>query len=454
MTPAIFKAYDIRGLSPGELEPADARRIALAISQLHHPKRVVVGRDMRLTSPALETALVEGFVDMGVDVTRIGLCSTPLFNFAISEANGRYDLGVMVTASHNPSEYNGLKITAGDNLPIGQGSGMEEVRDLACSNAEIRTTNKKGDVTEDAGVLKRYISKVVSLTDLKNIPAAKIAVDAGNGMNGLVLPALAEHLKPLELLPLYWELDGSFPNHEANPLKVETLEALRNKVVQEGCLFGAAFDGDGDRVGFVDEAGEPIPGDLMTALLAQEVLRDNPGGLVLYDIRASRSLAESVVENGGRAEMTRVGHAFIKRAMKEKGGVFAGELSMHFYFKDFANCESGDYAMLLLLRLILREGKPLSALWRGLRRYAHSGEINFEIPNKAEVIAAVAKHYEQSALNVSTIDGIRMDFEDWWFNLRPSNTEPLLRLNLEAKTPIEMESRKKELVSLLEQSAT
>lgn len=436
----IFKAYDIRGLSPQELNGTDAKRIASALSVTLRPKQVVVGRDMRETSEALEAGVVEGFLALGVNVTKIGLCSTPLFNFAIGSATGKYDLGVMVTASHNPSEYNGLKITRGDNSPVGQGLGMEEVRDRAMSNNEFSPTVSQGKLTIDNSVLERYIDYVIAHAKLpKQTKSIRIAVDAGNGMQGYVMPALAKRLSDIHWESLYWDLDGRFPNHEANPLKTETLTALQQKVVQSECAFGAAFDGDGDRVGIVDEEGEVIPGSLLTALLAKEILRNEPGGHMLYDLRSSRSIAEIVGEAGGTSEMTRIGHAFIKSRMRETRAVFAGELSMHFYFKEFWNCEAGDYAMLLILRMILRENRPLSALWRPLLRYNHSGELNFRAADPGAVIEAVAKSFGDQKAEASRLDGLRLDFTDHWLSLRASNTEPVLRLN--AETPTADETR-------------
>lgn len=458
---SLFKAYDIRGLSPGELGETGARRIGKALAKLHQPKRVVIGRDMRTTSQMLEDALIDGFVTSGVDVVRVGLCSTPMFNAAVGEADGAYDLGVMVTASHNPAMYNGFKMERGNCLPIGQGSGMEELRDLAASDEPILDARTRGTVTQDEGLLARYIDRICALAQLPpRFPDWRIVVDAGNGMDGLVLPMLSRRLPGMEVTQLYWDLDGTFPHHEANPLMVETLEDLRIRMRKEDAMFGAAFDGDGDRVGFVDEQGTPIPGDMLTALFAQELLRDRGAGKVLYDLRSSRSVPEAIIEAGGEPIMCRVGHAHIKKQMAETGAIFGGELSMHFYFSDLWNCESGDLAMLMLINILLREGKPLSQVWRPLLRYAHSGEINFSVRDAKQVMAALETHYGESPTDISHLDGLRMEFrypltpyEDWWFNVRPSNTEPLLRLNLEAKTSEQMEMRKAEVSALIQSVA-
>ncbi len=456
MNPSIFKAYDIRGLSPEDLDAADALRIGKAIGARFAPKRVVVGRDMRGTSPMLEDALVEGLRSQGTDVVRVGLCSTPMFNFSIAEAADatdaadRFDLGVMVTASHNPAHDNGMKITLGDNLPVGMGSGMESLRDLALADMPMPDAAKRGGESEDTGLLERYVEAIWNFSGLSgDFEGWRISMDTGNGMDGHVLPKLARKLTNADVRELFWPLDGNFPNHEANPLKVETLTALIADVRKSGAAFGVAFDGDGDRVGFVDETGTPIPGDILTAIFAQEILREKPGGLVLYDLRSSWSVREAVEEAGGTAKMCTVGHANIKRQMREDGAVFAGELSMHFYFQELKGCESGDLAMLLLIRLLQREKKKLSEIWKPLLRYSHSGEINFKVADPKTKIEEIAATYAGTG-DVSRIDGVRIEFADWWFNVRASNTEPLLRLNLEAKTSEEMERHKAELAALIE----
>jgi len=441
MNPSIFKAYDIRGESPSEIGPAETGRIAAALTRLHQPKTVVVGYDMRKTSIELEQALVESFTAHGVHVVRIGLCTTPMFNFAIAEASGAYDLGVMVTASHNPAKYNGLKITRHDNSAIGQGGGMEELRDLCCSDEPIPRGSTRGDVQDDTGILDRYLEKIWRTAGLQSsIEDWQIAIDAGNGMEGIVLPKLAKRLGAT-VHDLYWKLDGNFPHHEANPVKTETLHDLQQKVVSRGCVFGAAFDGDADRVGFVDELGQTIQGDILTALFAQEILHQVPGATILYDLRSTKAIKDVVEELGGTAIMCGVGHAGIKKRMHETQAVFAGELSMHFYFSEFNYCEASDYAMLLLIRIIQRHNKPLSEIWKPLQRYAHSGERNFQVRDTQAVLTLVEKHFAMEAKEISHLDGIRLDFGDWWFSLRASNTEPLIRLNLEAGSSQVMEQK-------------
>jgi len=463
----LFKAYDIRGLAPEQINAEFARRLARAVCIRFDPKRVLVGRDMRTTSFALESALIQELTLLGVGVVRAGLCSTPMFYAVVGMAQAQeskvesrdsnfelqpFDLGIMVTASHNPGKYNGFKIIRGDCLPVGEGSGMEELRDAFEQDAKP-TAHGSGQVVDDPEALDHYVDLVINEAHLSaKLPQTKIAIDAGNGMAGSVLPRLLSKLPWIESVPMYFDPDGSFPNHEANPLKRETLNDLVATVRDEKCALGVAFDGDADRVGFVDETGEPIPGDLMTAFLAQEVLKENPGGRVLYDVRSSWAVPEAVKEAGGVAEMCRVGHALVKREMRKTGAIFAGELSMHIYFSQLWNCECGDLAMLLVLRRLIGSGKTLSELVRPLRRYFQSGEMNFEVADKAGVIARLKDKYAPAASLVSELDGIRLEFrhpaaplEDWWFNLRASNTEPLLRLNTEARTLENLERHINEL---------
>lgn len=473
MTPSIFKSYDIRGLSPEEIDVPVAKRLGETLASIYKPKHVLVGHDMRTTSPDLEVALIEGLISMGVAVTRIGLCSTPMFYFAVGEGNGKYDLGVMVTASHNPAKYNGFKLVKGDCQPIGQGSGMEEIRDLACSETNLVSlsssrakSNGERDlaaeqVSTDPNVRERYLDHIFKLANLPSeIPSWSVAIDAGNGMNGYILPEFVKHLPSLTIHPLYWDLDGSFPNHEANPLNLETLNAVQNLVKEKKCAFGVAFDGDGDRIGFIDEEGTPIPGDILTALFGQELLRERGSGRVLYDLRSSWSVPETIEKGGGEAGMCRVGHAHIKRQMRAEQAIFAGELSMHFYFADLWFAESSDYALLLMLKLLAREQKPLSQLWKPLQKYFHSGEINFHVKDQKTILKSLEDYYAKQATGISTLDGLRYEFrdgknptQDWWFSVRASNTEPVLRLNLEAKNIEQMEKRKQEVTKIISGSS-
>ncbi len=463
--PSVFHAYDIRGLSPQEIDETFTCRLVRALITVFAPRRVLVGRDMRLTSGALEQALVNELTRYGIEVIKIGLCSTPLFYSAVSMSTEKVDLGVMVTASHNPGKYNGFKLVRGDASPIGQGSGMEELEAAFRSDSMIPPLGKgglggvlkPGEVLEDRAALSRYLDRVFELAALPSVmPRIKVGIDVGNGMAGHVLPDLLARCPWLEVLPLYFEPDGNFPNHEANPLKQETLHDLSELVVKEGCQFGIAFDGDADRIGFVDEMGAPVPGDLMTALLAQEVLLQKPGSRVLYDLRSSWAVSEMIQAAGGVGDMCRVGHAFIKHQMKEQGAVFAGEISMHYYFRALSNAESTDLVMLLVLKLLADKRLPFSEIWTSVQRYVHSGEINFTVQDKSTVMAHIREKYVSLASSISDIDGIRMEFrdpsnpdQDWWFSVRASNTEPLLRLNLETRTRDMTKEKIEELTRLI-----
>jgi len=468
---SAFKAYDIRSTSPDPLDAGFAGSLGVAIVKALAPRRVMVGRDMRLTSPLLEDALVTTLSAQGVEVVRIGLCSTPMFNVLLGLADPKFDLGVMVTASHNPGKYNGFKLTRGDCLPLGLGSGLELVRDSmpessVASDATsplLKETFKQPPLAKggrgdfDPTALDRYVDHIFSLAKLPaNMPDMKIVIDAGNGMAGQVLPKLLERCPWIKAEKLYFELDGNFPNHEANPLKEETLEALKSKVKDTGAVCGIAFDGDADRVGFVDENGEQFRGDLLTALFAAIELRNKPGGLVLSDTRASWTVAQSVEKAGGKLEWCKVGHANIKLMMRATGAIFGGELSMHYYFGNLWNVESGDYAMLVLLKELAASGKKLSEMRNELMQYHHSGEINFEVKDTKSVLQRVKDRYVPLATSVTELDGIRCEFGDpkndpqaWWFSVRTSNTEPLVRLNLEATTDELMNAKIKELSDLI-----
>lgn len=463
---SAFKAYDIRSTSPDPLDARFARGLGLGIVDALAPKRVMVGRDMRLTSPQLEEALVASLASRNVEVVRIGLCSTPMFNVLLGLAENKFDLGVMVTASHNPGEYNGFKLTRGDCQPLGLGSGLESVRDAmpdvsSLTDLESSSFGEGGEngasVTIDSTALDRYVDHIVKLADLPaDMPDMKVVIDAGNGMAGHVLPKLLERCPWIKSENLYFSLDGNFPNHEANPLKEETLTVLKNRVKETSAVCGIAFDGDADRVGFVDENGESIRGDLLTALFASIELASRPGSKVLYDIRSSWSVPEAVASAGGISDVCKVGHANIKNMMRENGAAFAGEMSMHFYFGELWNVESGDYAMLILLKTLAAKARSLSSIWKQSARYSHSGEINFQVQDTKRVLQSLKDKYAPSATLVTELDGIRCEFGDpktdpqaWWFNVRASNTEPLIRLNLEAVTKDVMAEKVGELSDLI-----
>jgi phosphomannomutase len=442
---SLFKAYDIRGLSPGEIDGETAYRVGQALVAFSEAKAVVVGRDMRATSLALEKEVVRGIRSQGADAIRIGLTTTPMFYFAAAFYE-LHDAGIMVTASHNPPEYNGFKMVLDDAMPIGQGSGMEEIRDRVLLG---ELPEKSLGYEVETSVIDAYVSRLNELVAPDSLAPVGIVIDAGNGMAGHVLPRVLKSYPAIKAESLYFDLDGSFPNHEANPIKVETLKDLQDKVRRSGAAFGVAYDGDADRVGIVDENGAVVEAHYVLALLAREFLRQRPGSTVLYDVRSSRVVAETIEEAGGRPLMTRVGHAFIKKTLRETGAVMAGEYSSHFYFKDFYGVECSDLVLLLIAKILTAEKKPLSALIAPFRRYAHSGEINFQVEDKAGVIRSVEESFVKTANSVWREDGIRLDFDDWWFSLRSSNTEPLLRLVVEGRTPDLMQEKRQELEQLI-----
>jgi len=447
INPSIFKAYDIRGIYPEDLNEEIAYRVGRAIVVFTGAKTVVIGRDARVSSNSLSEAVMRGVMDQGADAVDVGLVSTPMLNFSVAEYK-EHEAGVMITASHNPKEYNGLKLCYGNALPIGGDTGMAEIKKLVMEGKFEEVKRGKAIKKE---ILSAYVEKVLSLVDASKVKPLKVVVDTANAVGAVPLPEIFKKT-PCQFIPLYFELDGSFPNHEANPLKEETLADLKKKVLEEGADLGVAIDGDADRIGFVDEKGQTVRADLILTLIAREILREKPGELILYDVRSSQVVREEVEKAGGRAKMCRVGHAMIKKQMIDDGAFFAGEFSSHFYYRDFYNVESGDLTMLKILEIVSQAARPLSEIVAPLLRYFHSGEINFEVADKDGVMEELEAKYGAEAKETSRLDGIRLDFDDWWFNVRPSNTEPLLRLNLEAKTKELMEAKKKELEDVIKRS--
>lgn len=444
MNQDIFKAYDVRGIYPSELDETDAFRIGrgFALSELPRiGKPVVVGRDMRTSSGPLAEAVSSGLMAEGHSVIDIGLCTTPMLYFAVNvlDAAG----GVMVTASHNPGEYNGFKFVREGAIPIGSESGLAEIKEQTLNAPRSSDSALRGSIRRES-VLDRYATFFADRFSIEL--AHPLVIDAGNGMAGAILPRILTSQKMIHH-ELFFEPDGRFPNHEANPLKEENLRQLRETMKDILGSIGIAFDGDGDRVCFLDELGQVVPGDLLTALLAAEILDENGEGKILYDLRSSRIVPEIIRAHGGEPIKTRVGHAFIKQIMREEQAIFGGELSYHFYFSEFFNCESGILAMLQTCKLIAKSGKPLSQLVKPLRKYAHSGEINFRVGNVANALKCVQEHFSDGEL--SKLDGVSIDYENWWFNLRASNTEPLVRLNLEADTRSLMEAGVEQVAHLL-----
>ncbi|MFO0688714.1 MAG: phosphomannomutase/phosphoglucomutase [Myxococcota bacterium] len=439
---AIFKAYDIRGVVPDELDAQQAYRIGRAVARFIDASPIAVGRDARTHSPELAQALIDGIRDEGIDVVDLGLVATPMLYFGVEAVAAAG--GVMVTASHNPGRYNGFKVCREHAIPVGEASGLKQIEALCAARAkEPKATARGGLRAHD--VRSDYATHALSVGVQR--PRLKVAIDCGNGMAGVGLEAVLARL-PIEVVRLYFEPDGTFPNHEADPLKRENLEDLVRAVRKSGADLGVAFDGDGDRAVFVDGGGEPVGADLATALIARHLLARKPGARILYDLRSSRVVAEEIERAGGVAGMCRVGHSFVKAQMREEGALFAGELSGHLYFRfsDALVADDGTAALVALLDVLGAEGRPLAELVAPLRRYAASGEINNRVRDAAEVIRAIEAEHAGAPV-ISHLDGLLVRYPSWWFNLRASNTEPVLRLNLEADTEAEMVRRRDALLA-------
>lgn len=441
--PSIFKAYDIRGTYPDQFNEDVAYRIARAFAQILKPRLTVVGYDMRLSGPALLEPTARGLIDGGSDVIHIGMTSTPMYYYAVNALNA--DAGMMLTASHNPPQYNGLKMTGKEARPSIGLVTNEELYALA-NSGEFEPVERKGKFLGGQCVLDGYVDAVLKASGIKDFGGLKIVIDCANGMCGMTLPKIFEG-KNCEVTPLYWIPDGRFPNHEANPLKDETLAELKAKVIETGAHLGVAFDGDGDRVAFVDEKGQTVAGDMITALIGIEMLKDKPGATIMYDLRSSWAVKEEIEKAGGVPYMYRVGHGLIKTKMREIGAYFGGELSSHYYFSNFFITDNGDLAMLKLIQLLVEEKKPLSELVKPLQRYFHSPEINSKVADVNAKLAEIKDKYKDG--RIIELDGLTVEFDDWWFNVRPSQTEPLLRLNVEAKTQNKMDAKVKELLDLI-----
>ncbi len=447
----VFKAYDIRGLVEGELSEDLAYKIGRAYGVFLRgrglfdaQKWVVVGYDMRPSSLVYLGAVKKALRDEGFNVVDVGLVSTPLFNFACAHYSDHIG-GIMITASHNPAQYNGFKMTLGDGTPVGQGNGMEEICDLV-EKSEFVDVSGQGQEKSQA-ILEDYITKIFSLVKREEIKPLKIVIDAGNGMGKVSFVEVLKRL-PVQVEYLYLEPDGTFPNHEANPLKTETLKALQAKVVENGADFGFALDGDADRIGLVDEKGEVVDASFVGALAGLEFLSDNPGAKMLYDLRSSKIVRDVWEEAGATTGMCRVGHALIKKQMKEQGVKFGSELSLHLYYESMYGVESTDLSLLYFLRLISRTGKKLSELTAPLHKYFHSGEINFHTDKKTEILSKLREKYADG--KIVEMDGFYVEYPTWWCNVRVSNTEPVLRLNLESNTKEEMEMRVAEVKNIIE----
>jgi phosphomannomutase len=439
---SIFKAYDIRGVVPSELDAAAAYRIGRATARFLRARRLAIGRDARTHSPELGEALVRGAREEGASVLDIGLAATPMLYFAVDALAA--DGGIMLTASHNPPQYNGMKICGPSAAPIGEASGLREIERIAGALPSEPGAARGGRECKD--IVDAYVRHALAVAGAEPAPL-RVAIDCANGMAAVGLEPLLARL-PLQVERLYFEPDGRFPNHPADPLKLENLRDVSAAVRRSGADFGVAFDGDADRAVFVDEQGEPVPSDLMTGVLARSQLARAPGGTVLYDLRSSWATAEEIRAAGGVPQMCRVGHSFVKAHMRESGAIFAGELSGHFYFRfsERLVADDGIAAFVALTATLSRAKRPLSELIAPLRRYSASGEINRHVADPKAIIDEIAAEHA-GAREVSRLDGLLVRYDEWWFNLRPSNTEPLLRLNLEAKTRARMEQERDRLLA-------
>lgn len=441
---SIFKAYDIRGIVPTELNEEIAEGIGRAFVTFLKCDSVVVGRDVRASGPALFDALARGITSQGADVIDIGNCDTPMFYYSSKDAPA----AMMVTASHNPKEYNGFKLCRENAIPISGDTGIKDIEAIF-NNKSFAPATRTGKITRK-NTRDAFVAFTRTFARFTGTPRIRMVADCANGSGTFTYPYIFEGL-PLDFIPLFMEPDGTFPNHEANPLIAENMRDLQKKVLAEKADLGIAADGDADRCMFVDETGALPRADVIGALIAKEMLKSNPGDAVLYDLRSTRAVAEEITAGGGRPVKCRVGHAFIKKQMRENKAVFAAELSGHFYFREHSYTESSAIAAISILNLMHETGKKLSELIAPIMRYAHSGEINFKVKDKDTVLKKLETAFPGGA--VAHMDGLSVDFDDWWFNVRASNTEPLLRLNLEAPTPEQMEAHKAKLVEIIQAGA-
>ena len=442
----VFKAYDIRGTVPDQLDTTMCRAIGTAVARFTKGPRLLVVRDMRPSGIELSAAFAEGVRAEGVAVTDLGMASTDFMYFA----SGRLDVpGAMFTASHNPAGYNGIKLCLAGARPIGRDTGLSEIEALTNEALERPPPASAPAPLDHQDLLAEYADHARSFVDPGSLRPLKVVADTANGMGGLVVPLVMEGL-PFDVELLYPELDGTFPNHPADPIQPENLVDLKEAVLRSGADIGLAFDGDADRVFLVDERAEPVSGSLTTALVAVSMLEKHPGSTILYNLICSHVVPEVIAEHGGVGLRTRVGHSFIKEVMAETGAVFGGEHSGHYYFRDNYRADSGIICALVVLELMSRAGAPLSAMLEPFRRYADSGEVNTEVADPSAATEAVAASEASAGGRLDRLDGLTVDHGDWWYNLRPSNTEPLLRLNVEARTEEECQRHVREVLELVE----
>jgi phosphomannomutase len=445
LDPSVFKAYDVRGVYGRDLDEEGAYAIGRAYAEHFEPRTTAVGRDMRTSSPSMATAVINGAADGGSDVVDLGLVGTEMLYNAVGELG--LEGGICVTASHNPKEYTGMKIVRRGALPVGGESGLFDVRDRAMQG--FGPVARRGEIRQE-DVWPGFVEKCLSFIEPETIRPLRVVVDAANGMAGAMLPPVLDRLPQLEVVRCYFEPDGTFPHHEPNPLLPENREFIVAKTRDEGADLGVAYDGDADRCFFIDDSGEFVPGDFATALLAELMLEKEPGAKVIYDVRASWAVPRTIEAAGGVPLVNRVGHAYIKHRMRKEEALFAGEVSAHYYFRDFTQADSGVVPFLLMLELISRKQEALSATLQPFReRYFLTGEINTPVADVPLRLQELKERYAAEGGRISHLDGLSVEFDDWHFNVRPSNTEPLLRLNLEALSEATMAKRRDEVVGLI-----
>jgi phosphomannomutase len=446
LEPKVFKAYDVRGIYPTELDEDGAHAIGRAFVEVFEPKKIAIGHDMRVSSPAMAAAAIRGASEAGAEVLELGLVGTEMVYFAVGELG--LDGGIAVTASHNPKEYTGMKIVRRGALPVGGDSGLMDIRDRAMSLSDAPEGLTPGHV-QRYDIWEQYVDRVLSFVDIEAIRPLKVVIDAANGMAGTMLPPVLQRLPQLETVRCYFEPDGTFPNHEPNPLLPENREFIVRKTLEERADFGVAFDGDADRCFFVDDGGEFVPGDFVTALFAQAILEKDPDPKIIYDVRASWAVPETILQAGGEPLVNRVGHAFIKQRMREEGAVFAGEVSGHYYFRDFSQADSGIIPFLLMLELVSKRNTALSEIVRPFREtYFITGELNTPVEDVEAKLKELEERFGAEG-KVGHLDGLSVEGNDWHMNVRPSNTEPLLRLNLEARSRELMERKRDEVLEVI-----
>ena len=436
----IFRAYDIRGSFPEEVNEDISHKIGAAFVQLLSEKNIVVARDMRISSPALADAFIKGAIESGATVTDIGMTTTPMLYYAIID--GCFSGGAMVTASHLPAEINGFKLCREKAIPLSGEHGLPELKKQIDVEAGINARHSSEGQYKQLDYLERYIDKLSEF--VRRPKAMKIAVDVGNGIAGPEVTAIFEKFPDWKIIPMYMNPDGSFPHHVANPLIESNTADLQKKVLQEKADIGVAFDGDADRCGFIDEKGQRIHEDLVTALIAESFLAENPGSAIVYDLRSSKVVPETIRKLGGRPVRCRVGHAFIKEKMRQENAVFAGELSGHYYYRDVGFTDNAMFTMIWMLNFLATKTPPLSQLVAPLKKYFSTGEINIHIQDKDIVFEKLEKAYGDAKSD--HLDGLTIQYDSWWFNLRPSNTEPVIRLNLEADDEATLEQKKEEIL--------